>query len=123
MIWLIVNLRLALGSVGDGRPIFTTQQGMEVALPGRQQLRTIALGDRDGAQRAHRALRLVAVGNVADLAQRGARSARPIRFSGVTCRFYVFTLPFLQFVRGLGADARRAGGAWRAARCTSCPAA
>src|SRR2546425_4420472 len=41
VIWLVVNLRLALGSVGEGRPIFTTQQGMEVALPGRQQLRTI----------------------------------------------------------------------------------
>ena len=42
VLWLVVNLRLALGSVGDGRPIFTTQQGIEVALPGRQQLRTIA---------------------------------------------------------------------------------
>jgi uncharacterized membrane protein (UPF0182 family) len=42
VIWLVFNLRLGLGSVGEGRPIFTTQQGMEVALPGRQQLRTIA---------------------------------------------------------------------------------
>ena len=40
--WLVFNLRLALASVGDRRPIFTTQQGIEVALPGRQQLRTIA---------------------------------------------------------------------------------
>src|SRR6185312_17555889 len=35
VVWLVPNLRVALGSVGEGRPIFTTQQGMEVALPGR----------------------------------------------------------------------------------------
>src|SRR5215208_2604703 len=40
--WLVLNLRLALGSMREGRPIFTTQQGIEVALPGRQQLRTMA---------------------------------------------------------------------------------
>ena len=42
VLWLVFNLRLALGSLREGRPIFTTQQGIEVALPGRQQLRTMA---------------------------------------------------------------------------------
>src|SRR5438132_1456067 len=40
--WFIVNLRIALGSVGDVRPVFTTRDGLEVALPGRRQLRAIA---------------------------------------------------------------------------------
>src|ERR1043165_10133636 len=33
-LWLVLNLRIALASVGEGRPIFTTQQGMEVPRPG-----------------------------------------------------------------------------------------
>src|SRR5688572_18100718 len=36
--WLLANLRLALASVGSARPVFTTREGIEVALPGRQQL-------------------------------------------------------------------------------------
>src|SRR5262249_24517335 len=42
-LWLTVNLRLALASVGDFRPNLTTREGLEIALPGRQQLRTAAL--------------------------------------------------------------------------------
>jgi len=42
VLWLVFNLRLALSSMREGRPIFTTQQGIEVSLPGRQQLQTIA---------------------------------------------------------------------------------
>ena len=43
VLWLVFNLRHgARRRLATRRPIFTTQQGMEVALPGRQQLRTIA---------------------------------------------------------------------------------
>src|SRR5687767_15894143 len=43
-VWLTVNLRIALGAVGDLRPVFTTREGIEVPLPGRQQMRTLASG-------------------------------------------------------------------------------
>ena len=43
-LWLSFNLRLALGGVGDVRPVFMTRDGIEVTLPGQQQMRTIALG-------------------------------------------------------------------------------
>jgi len=39
VIWLIFNLRLALGSVGEGRPIFTTQQGWEAPPPAARRCR------------------------------------------------------------------------------------
>src|SRR5207244_5836288 len=40
-VWLVVNVRVALASVGDLRPVFTTRDGIEVPLPGRQQLRLL----------------------------------------------------------------------------------
>ncbi len=40
--WLAANLRMALATVGDLRPVFTTREGIEVPLPGRQQLGMIA---------------------------------------------------------------------------------
>ena len=42
--WFVFNLRVALRAIGDARPILVTRQGTEVALPGRQQLQTIANG-------------------------------------------------------------------------------
>src|SRR5436190_23002480 len=42
VLWLVFNFRIALRTIGEGRPIFTMQQGVELALPGRQQLGTIA---------------------------------------------------------------------------------
>ena len=75
VIWLVVNLRLALGSVGEGRPIFTTQQGMEVALPGRQQLRTIASAIAMVLSALIGLVRLVAVGDVGNVAE--GRALRP----------------------------------------------
>src|SRR5437762_2991584 len=98
VIWLVVNLRLALGSVGEGRPIFTTQQGMEVALPGRQQLRTIA----SAAAMVAAALiglfasaQWVTWGNAVPFGQQDPILGRDISF-------YLFTIPFLQLVRGIG---------------------
>ena len=100
-VWLTTNLRFALASVGDTRPVFTTREGLEVALPGRQQMRTIAS--------AVAVVLAVLVGLFASsqwetwLAWRFAApfgQADPIL--GRDASFYVFSLPFLQFVRGLG---------------------
>src|SRR5688572_17362106 len=41
--FLAFNLRHALAAIGDIRPVFTTREGLEVPLPGRQQLRTLAM--------------------------------------------------------------------------------
>ena len=100
-VWLTVNLRIALASVGELRPVFTTRDGLEVPLPGRQQMRTIA---------SLAAVVLAAlIGLFASsqwetwLSWRYAvpfGQADPIL--GRDASFYVFTLPFLQFVRGLG---------------------
>jgi uncharacterized membrane protein (UPF0182 family) len=100
VIWLVFNLRLALGSVGEGRPIFTTNQGMEVALPGRQQLRTIAsavamvLSALIGLFASSQWETWVTWRHAVPFGQ-----ADPIL--GRDVAFYVFTIPFVQFVRGL----------------------
>ena len=41
-LWLLLNLRVALTTVRDIRSVFTTRDGIEVALPGRRQLRSLA---------------------------------------------------------------------------------
>jgi uncharacterized membrane protein (UPF0182 family) len=100
VLWLVVNLRLALRSMREGRPIFTTQQGIEVALPGRQQLRTIAS-----------AVAMVLSGLIGLYASSQWetwvtwRKAVPFGqqdpILGYDIGFYVFTIPFLQLVRGI----------------------
>ena len=99
-LWMAANLRIALRGVGDARPVFTTREGLEVVLPGRRQLRTIALG---AGVAAALLVALYASGQwITWLAWRHATpfgQADPIL--GHDVGFYVFTLPFLQFVRGL----------------------
>jgi uncharacterized membrane protein (UPF0182 family) len=100
VLWLVFNLRLALGSMREGRPIFTTQQGIEVALPGRQQLQTIAS-----------AIAMVLSGLIGLYAssqwetwvmwQKAVPFAQQDPILGYDIGFYVFTIPFLQFVRGM----------------------
>jgi len=99
-VWLVVNLRAALASIGDARPILVTRQGVEVALPGRRQLQTLVSAVAVGI-----AL-LVGLFGASEwetwLAWRHAvpfGQADPIL--GYDVAFYVFTLPFLQFVHGL----------------------
>ncbi|MEQ1758895.1 MAG: UPF0182 family protein [Vicinamibacterales bacterium] len=40
-LWMMVNLRTALRAVSSARPVFTTREGIQVSLPGRQQLQTM----------------------------------------------------------------------------------
>ena len=100
MVWLAVNLRVALAAVGDARPVFTTREGLQVTLPGRQQLRTIA--------NAIALVLAILIGLFASsqwqtwLTWRHAvpfGQADPIL--GRDVGFYIFSLPFLQFARGL----------------------
>src|SRR5688500_17596230 len=42
LVWLALNLRLAVASIGELRPVFTTREGLQVALPNRRQLATLA---------------------------------------------------------------------------------
>ena len=99
-LWMAANLNLALRGVGDARPVFTTREGLEVVLPGRSQLRTIALG---AGMAAAALVALYASGQwITWLSWRHATpfgQADPIL--GYDVGFYVFTLPFLQFVRGV----------------------
>jgi len=100
VLWLVFNLRLALGSMREGRPIFTTQQGIEVTLPGRQQLQTIAS-----------AIAMVLSGLIGLYAssqweawvlwQKAVPFGQQDPILGYDIGFYVFTIPFLQFVRGI----------------------
>ena len=99
-VWLTVNLRVALAAIGDFRPVFTTREGLEVALPGRQQMRLLAT--------LVAFVLAVVIGLYASsqwqtwLAWRYAQpfgQADPIL--GRDAGFYVFAMPFFQFVRGL----------------------
>ena len=98
--WLTVNLRVALGAIGNIRPVFTTREGLEVTLPGEQQMRSLALG----AATLLSVFVALFVSNQWEtwLAWRNATTfgqADPVLGRDVS--FYVFTLPFLQLARGL----------------------
>ena len=42
VVWLTLNLRIAVGSLSDARPTYTTPEGFNISLPGRRQFLTIA---------------------------------------------------------------------------------
>lgn len=98
--WLAANLRIALSTIGEMRPTFTTREGIEVPLPGREQLAMIAS-----------AVAAVLAGIIALFASSQWETwlawvnAVPFGESdpilGRDVAFYVFSLPFFQFVRGL----------------------
>src|SRR5262245_26867309 len=99
--WFLVNLRVALSSIGDLRPVFTTREGLEVTLPSGRQLRSLAPSAA--------ALLAVIIGLYAAgrwetwlMFSNGEpfRVADPILNRDVG--FYVYSLPFQQLLRGLG---------------------
>src|SRR5690606_5137772 len=92
--------RIAISSIGDLRPVFTTREGLEVPLPGRGQLRM--LGNAVAAVLALLIGLFAASSWDVWLAWRNAvpfGQADPIL--GHDVGFYVFSLPFLQLVLGL----------------------
>jgi hypothetical protein len=99
-LWLVANVRVALASVGDLRPVFTTRDGIEVPLPGRQQLRLLITSV---ATVVAILIALYASSRWQTwLMWRHAASfgqADPIL--GRDAGFYVFSLPFFQFARRL----------------------
>jgi uncharacterized membrane protein (UPF0182 family) len=98
--WLGVNVHVAFGSIRDARPIFTTRDGIELALPGRRQLRTLALS---AALAVSLLIALYAAGQwELWLKWRHAApfgDADPVL--GHDAGFYVFSLPFYRFTRGI----------------------
>ncbi|MGH9257149.1 MAG: UPF0182 family protein [Vicinamibacterales bacterium] len=99
-VWLAANLRLALASIGDLRPVFTTREGLQVPLPGRRQLRTMASG-------LAVVLAIIVALYVSSqwevwLSWRfGVPFGQADPILGRDAGFYVFSLPFWQFVRRL----------------------
>jgi uncharacterized protein len=100
LVWLSTNLRIAVASLTDARPVFTTREGFHVSLPGRRQFSTIA----------NAVATIIAL--LAGLYAAGEwnvwmawRNAVPFGqvdpLLGRDVAFYVFTLPFLEFVRSL----------------------
>jgi uncharacterized membrane protein (UPF0182 family) len=100
-LWMAGNLRIALQSIGDARPVFTTREGIEVTLPGRRQLQTLAmaaaavLGVLVGLFAAGRWETWLAWQNAVPFGE-----VDPVL--GRDASFYVFSLPFLQLLRGMG---------------------
>jgi uncharacterized protein len=101
VIWFTVNFRVALSSIGDLRPVFTTREGIELTLPSGRQLRALAtsvsalLALVIGLYAAGRWELWVAWRNGVPFG-----TADPIL--GRDVGFYVYSLPFLQLLRGLG---------------------
>jgi len=100
VVWLAANIRAAVAGIGNLRPVFTTREGIEVALPGGRQLRTLGLAV---SVLLAVVVAFYAAGNWETwLLWRNAVSfgtADPILGRDVS--YYVFSLPFLQLARGL----------------------
>jgi len=99
-IWLIANLNVALNAIGNVRPVFTTREGIQVTLPGGQQLRTLARGVA------------ILVAAITGLFVSGQwqewlmwRFGSPFGVAdpilGHDVSFYVFSLPFLRLIHRL----------------------
>jgi uncharacterized membrane protein (UPF0182 family) len=100
-LWLTLNFRMAVTAIRDLRPVFITREGIEMPLPSRRQLRTLTaaaamvLAVLIGLFAAGRWEVWMAWQNAVPFGQADPLLGRDVGF-------YVFTLPFLQFVRGLG---------------------
>jgi uncharacterized membrane protein (UPF0182 family) len=99
--WLMLNLRFAVSVLGDARPVFTTREGLEMALPGQRQLQALvpfaALvgGLLAGLFFAGQWETWLTWRNAVSFGQ-----SDPIL--GHDISFYVFSLPLLQLLRGAG---------------------
>ena len=99
--FLLPNVLIALNSIGEGRPIFTTREGLPIRLPGKRQLRAIAINVT--------ALLALLVGLASSsewMTWVSWQHAVPFHQAdpilGHDVAYYVFSMPFFQFIRGLG---------------------
>jgi uncharacterized membrane protein (UPF0182 family) len=98
--WLALNVRVAVATMGDRRPSFVTREGLEVTLPGPEQVKRLAL-----------AAVTVVAGFIALYAANQWNLWLSFRYAvpfaqadpvlGYDVGFYVFALPFWRFVGGL----------------------
>ncbi|MEQ1731990.1 MAG: UPF0182 family protein, partial [Vicinamibacterales bacterium] len=100
-LWMSINLRAALHAVSDVRPVFTTRDGVSLSLPGRRQMQRlvplvsivvalfVALFAAGDWQTWWAWWKAAPFGQVDPILQRDVS-------------FYVFTLPALQQLHGLG---------------------
>jgi uncharacterized membrane protein (UPF0182 family) len=97
VVWLVVNLNMALAAIGNVRPVFTTREGIQVTLPGGRQLRTLALG---AALLLAALIGLFLAGRWLEwLTWRfGVPFGAQDPILGRDVAFYVFSLPFLRLV-------------------------
>ncbi|MGE0445725.1 MAG: UPF0182 family protein [Vicinamibacterales bacterium] len=99
--WLMLNLRIAIAGLGDIRPVFTTREGLEVTLPGRRQIQALApLAALLGGV-------LIGLFTASQwdtwlMWRNGVPFGQADPILGRDVSFYVFSLPFFQFVRGVG---------------------
>jgi uncharacterized membrane protein (UPF0182 family) len=99
--WFALNVRIAVATMGDRRPSFVTREGLEVQLPGREQVQRLALAAMSviavliGLYAAGQWPLWLTFRHGGDFGQ-----ADPIL--GYDVGFYVFSLPFWQALRGLG---------------------
>ena len=100
-LWLAANLRHALNAASGAPSSFTTREGFTIVLPTRDQLRPLAMM---AAGAAAVLLGLFASSEWLTLLQWWHQtpfpSADPIL--GYNAAFYIFTLPLLELVRGMG---------------------
>ena len=100
-LWLAANLRHALNAASGAPSSFTTREGFTIVLPTRDQLRPLAML---AAAAAAVLLALFASSEWLTLLrwwhQTPFTSADPIL--GYNAAFYIFTLPLLELVRGMG---------------------
>jgi uncharacterized membrane protein (UPF0182 family) len=98
--WLLLNFRLALSSLRLGPLVWVGQQGVQIELPGRPQLQRMAIGAAAlialpvGFYAASQWLTWLSFRHAVSFA-----TADPLL--GRDAAFYVFTLPWLDFARGL----------------------
>ena len=99
-LWLALNLRMAVASLTDARPIYTTPEGFHISLPGRRQFANIANAVA-GIIALLAGLYAAGQWNVWLAWQHGVPFGQADPLLGRDVAFYVFTLPFLELVRSL----------------------
>jgi uncharacterized protein len=98
--WFALNVRVAVATMGDRRPMFVTREGIEVQLPGREQVQRLALA---GMTVLAVLIGLYAAGQwpLWLTFRHGGDFGQSDPVLGFDVGFYVFALPFWQVLRGL----------------------